>query len=246
MAKLAICTVAYNESEYIEKCIEKWKGKVDKHLVLVSTRPWNGEPQEYDGTAELAKKAGAEVIIRYWRTEAEQRNWGLAYLYDYDYVLIIDPDEFYIEEDQQKILKALENPTIEGKKTPVFVPKEMVTYWKTTDYIFDPADKHKPTIAIDPKKGTFLQHRCPQPFDGSVPFLEPVGRIDVTCHHFSWVHSDKKVEEKIQSYSHTDVIPTNWYEDVWLKWEPNSNIQIRPYGVEQSTAKYSPAPKEIL
>lgn len=247
--KIAVCTIAFNESEYIQACIRQFKPFGFHHLVLVSSKAWSGIPQEYDGTVELARKEGAEVIVRYWKTEEEQRNWGLAYLYDYDFVLVVDPDEFYTLEDRNKIVKILQDPYDHQNRTnsiiPTWSPREMVTYWKTSDYIFSPGDQHRPCIAIDPKQGQFLQHRCPQPVSGETPFLEPVGRMNITLHHLSWVHSDKKAKEKIASYSHTNEIDDFWYEQVWQAWTPGSPMLVRPYGQEKSIASFAPLPEEI-
>lgn len=240
MLKIAVLTVAYREEEYIERCIKQWQGLVSKHLVLVSTHPWNGVNLGFDKTSEIAREMGAEVIERYWETEGFQRDWGLAILRDYDYVIINDPDEFYTLEDRKKIISYLGT----GEYTDAYRVENMITYWKTPEYIFDPMDKHKPLVAVNPKTVHFYEHRQTQPFDKSYPFQQFIITIPVTCHHFSWIHSDEKVKEKIQSYSHTDNIPLNWYEDVWEKWTPDSNLIIRPYG-EKSVAKYSPAPKEI-
>jgi glycosyltransferase involved in cell wall biosynthesis len=239
--RIAVCTVAYMEEEYIKQCIQQWKGLVDKHLVLISTKPWNGVPLGFDKTEEIAKNEGAEVIKRYWETEAFQREWGLAYLMDYDYVLIVDPDEFYTLEDRKTILNSIGK----GDYKDVYKIQKMVTYWKTHEWIFDPMDKHKPVVAVNPKTIRFYEHRQTQPFDAENPFSQFIPTIPVICHHFSWVHSDNKVKEKIQSYSHSGNINIDWYEEVWLKWKPNSKLIIRPYG-EKSVAKYSPAPEEII
>lgn len=237
--KIAVLTVAYKEEEYIGKCIRQWKGF--KHLVLISTHPWNGVNLVSDKTTEIARENRAEVIERYWETEAMQRDWGLGILRDYDYVIINDPDEFYTLEDRKLIINSLGM----GEYTDAYRVEKMITYWKTPDYIFDPIDRHKPVVAVNPKTVRFYEHRQTQPHDNSYPFQQFMPTIKATLHHFSWIHSDEKVREKIQSYSHTDAIPIGWYENVWEKWTPNSNIIIRPYG-EKSVAKYSPAPQEII
>lgn len=247
--KIAVATICYNEAEYIGACIDNWKGLVDKHLVLVTNKPWNGSPVGDDGCDGIARKRGAEVIIGEWKTEAEQRNFGLARLYDYDYVLIIDADEFYTKEDQQKILSALNNPIdksySETKRIPAFTCTKMVTYWKNSDYIFDPPDKHKPYIAVDPKQVRCYEHRQFKYLNGVGLYLDYVKPIDVSCHHMSWAKSDDKVKEKLESFSHADIIKPGWYYEVWLKWKPNDTESIRPYGSEESKAIYKPAPEEI-
>lgn len=237
--KVAVCSIAYNEEEWIERCIKQFQPFGLRHLVLLSTKPWNGSPQEPDRTEQIAKDAGAEVIIGYWETEAQQRNFGLSYLYDYDFVLIVDPDEFYTQKDIQTWLDSLD------VSEPSYRVKNIKTYWKTPEYVFSPPDNHEPIVAVNPKKAVFYEHRQIRKFTDDVPeFNQPV--LPIQMHHMSWVKSDKKVKEKIQSYSHADDIPLNWYEDVWLKWEPGSKTLIRPYGAEKSIAVRDPAPPDII
>lgn len=244
MAKYAVATIAYNEAEIIGACIRNWKGLVDKHLVLVSSKPWNGKSYPDDGTADIARKLGAEVVVGDWTTEAFQRNEGLAILYDYDYVLIVDPDELYEKETQQNILKALNKPIDiswrSDKHLQAFRIEHIKTYWKTTDYTVDPEDHHKPIVAVDPKQLICHEHR--QFGADYVPIIKG------TCHHVSWVKSDEKVKEKIQSYSHADAIEKEWYQNVWKEWKPGSGLQVKPYFTEKdkAIATYSPAPQEIL
>jgi len=242
--KIAVATIAYREAQYIGTCIRNWKGLVDKHLVLVSSKPWNGVRFPDDGTADIARELGAEVIIGDWDTEAQQRNDGIAILYDYDYVLIVDPDELYTKETQKNLFNMLSHPIDiswrSDKKIQAFCIENIITYWKTHEYILVPQDRHKPTIAIDPKQLYCHEHRQ---FGGD---YIPV--VPGTCHHFSWVKTDEKIKEKIQSYSHANVVPSNWYKDVWLRWKPRDDMQVKPYstGKDRAWVKYSPAPDEIV
>lgn len=239
--KIAVQIIAYNEEQYIGACIKQWKDLVDKIVVLVSAKPWYGSPSEADRTLFIARDLGAEVVVRHWDTEAEQRNWGVARLYDYDYVIICDPDEFYTLEDRKKIIETLKK----GKEN-CYRAKEIITYWKTPEYIFNPPDKHKPLIALNPKEIGFYEHRQPMPKDRKVyEDWQPV--IPVKIHHFSWVRSDKKVKAKIENFSHYDQISLDWFENVWLKWDNDKTMEdIRPYGVEKSGAIKKSAPPEIL
>lgn len=242
--RIAVATIAYNESQYIGACIRNWKGLVDKHLVLVSSKPWNGIKFPDDGTTDIARKLGAEVVIGDWDTEAQQRNEGIAILYDYDYVLIVDADELYSKETQKNLFDMMSHPIDiswrSDKKIQAFRIEKIITYWKTHEYIFHPHDRHKPTIAIDPKQLYCHEHRQ---FGGDY-----IPMVLGACHHFSWAKTNEKIKEKIQSFSHARVIPDNWYKDVWLKWEPNSNMQVKPYYTEKdkAVAVYGPAPDEIM
>jgi glycosyltransferase involved in cell wall biosynthesis len=239
--KLAVASICYNESEYIGACIRNWEGLVDKHLVLISSKPWNGVKFPDDGTVDISRKLGAEVVIGEWETEAQQRNEGIAILYDYDYVLIVDPDELYTKETQKKLLDMLSNPIDRSwrtdKKVQAFCIENMITYWKTPEYVLEPRDSHKPIIAVDPKQLYCHEHR-----QFGADYI-PV--VPGECHHFSWVKSDEKVKEKIQSYSHSDAIKPDWYNEVWKKWTPGSNMNVRPYG-KPSVATRKKCPDEIL
>ena len=247
--KFAVCTVAYNEEDYIGACIDNWKGLVDKHLVLLSSKPWYGSRGESDKTYNIAKKRGADVVVGRWESEAAQRNWGLARLYDYDYVLIVDPDEFYTKADQEKIFKELLNPIRNSydpeRYAPAFQCNKMVTYWKTMDYVLS-RDTHRPIIAADPRQLYVNEYRNFWYLEGiNRDQLDFYGRLDIICYHMSWVRSDEKILEKINSYSHANIIKPGWYEDIWLKWEPGNQVNVRPYGNDDAIAQYSPAPQEI-
>jgi len=251
--RIAVCSVAMNESEYIGVCIDNWKDLVEKHLVLVSLKPWNGPRLGDDGTFGIAKRHGAEVIAGEWKSEAEQRSWGLARLYDYDYVLQVDPDELYTKQDQISIINRLnQNNGIDvgfdpSRKIAGFRCPKMITYWKTSDYILDPADNHKPVIAVDPKQLYCHEHRQFKYMSHEDDYLSYAPIVEgITCHHMSWAKPDDKVKAKIEAYSHAEWINNNWFYDVWMKWQPGSDMLCRPYGEEKSRSLLSPAPSEIV
>jgi hypothetical protein len=126
---------------------------------------------------------------------------------------------------------------------PVFLCQEMRTYWKTPDYRFEPKDSNKPVILVLAKDTCAHDNRQFR-FTNKEPFwAAPL--LEVICHHMSWAKSDAKIKEKIQSFSHASAISQDWYNNVWLKWEPGSQIKVRAYGNEPSIAIYDPAPQEI-
>jgi glycosyltransferase involved in cell wall biosynthesis len=233
--KIAVCTVAYNEAEWIKACVEQFKPLISRHLVLVSAVPWFGEPLRNDGTAEIAAAAGAEVYVQHWASESEQRNWGLARLYDYDYVLIIDADEFFSRSRLQSLITQLGDA-----RGPCYRAAEMHTYWKTTDYVCYPYEAwDAPVIAVDPKRTKFNWQRQIQPIEENRRIVAPT--LPVRLYHMSWVKSDEKVLEKISTFSHATHIRPGWYENVWKKWTPEMN-DIIPYGPDMMKAIYSPCP----
>jgi hypothetical protein len=168
-----------------------------------------------------ARSHCANVIVEYWPTEHEQRNFGLARLYLSDWVLIVDADELYAPEDIARLIGMCEAST-----DIVIRTARMKEYWKTTDYAFGMSDSYSPVIAVNPKKAQFELHRQIRRFERRERESTTEG-IDLTVHHMSWVKSDEKVSEKIRSFSHADVMHAGWYENVWLKWTPAMKI-IQP------------------
>ena len=233
---LAVCTIAYNERDWIQRCIRQFKPFVARHMVLVSSRPWfgNGVGKD-DGTADVARKEGAEVHVQHWRTEAEQRNWGLAQLREFDYVLIVDADELYSRTGIEAMIASMRR-----LREPYFRIREMRTYWKTTNYICAPIEGWEaPVIAVDPQRVTFYKQRQVKQIT-SAP-LSAAATLPATLHHMSWVKSDEKIREKIGSFSHAEHIRPGWYEKVWLPWTPEMR-DIAPYSFEEMHAVYSPCP----
>jgi len=226
--KIAIMTLAFNEADILPQCVKQFEGYGLDHYVFISSRPWNGNLIN-DKTKEVAESLDVTVFYRYWKNETDQRNWAVARLYDYDYILVVDADEMYTREGIELILHSLEE-----RSEPLFRCFAVFTYWKTLEWILEPKDKHKPVIAIDPKKAEFYEYRIPRLLH-DVSYAQYQPTINVDMHHLSWVKSDDKVKEKIASYSHCNNIRENWFEEVWLKWTPEMK-NIRPYGVETSCA----------
>jgi glycosyltransferase involved in cell wall biosynthesis len=233
--KVSVCTVAYNEAEWIDACVRQFQPYIDRHVVLVSSLPWHGRRLRDDGTANLARRAGAEVHVQHWPSESEQRNWGLARLFDSDYVLVIDADEFFERSGLELLLAEL------GRSAgPCYRAAGMRTYWKTKDYVCYPYEGwDSPVIAVDPKRVKFSMQRQLQPIDEDRRLIAP--ELPVLLHHMSWVKSDEKVREKIETFSHAGHIREGWFENVWKKWTPDLD-DIAPYGNDRIRAIFEPCP----
>lgn len=245
---IAVLSIAHNEEDIIGQHIKMWTPYVDEYLLLLSNKPWNGSTNKADSTEEIARYWGATIQKGEWKTEHEQRNAGLHTLHDYDFVIVSDPDEFYIKKDLEKIVNRVKDKHDYENNTDgnilAFKAKKVQTYWKTTDYIFEPADSHQPIIAVNPKYTRFFDKRAASIINDVAP-IDFVPEIDVLCHHLSWAKTNEKALEKIQTYAHAGDIPNDWYEEVWKKWTPGCTMRIRPYGIEKSVAVFNPAPEEI-
>jgi len=236
--KIAVITISYREAPLLKAVLKNWQGKVYKHLVLESKKPWHGQELPEDGSKQLVESfPNTEYISMHWASEAIQRNWGLAYLYDYDYVLMVDADELYTTEDQIKILDRL------GKKMP-FEDNQwcyriplIKTYFKTTEYALSPPDRHEPVIAVDPKKVLFTETR-------QVTTTHQIPINGTTMHHLTYLRGDLRLYHKLRQFEHCDMVKTQWFEEKWLKWTPEME-DVRCYGHEQSKAVLDPMPQEL-
>lgn len=203
--RYGLSTVAYWEPRFITPFIQHIPDWVEDVTVLSSTRPWMGKHKEGDPTASLARAAGARVIENYWATEAEQRNTGCDLHMDKDWVIIMDPDEFLDDEGWEKLKEHLENTDSDA-----VVVEGQNTYWKN-GYVADPARDYQMLIAVRPHV-KFVDKRIVGIGYGTAP---------VWMHHFSWARTDEEIWSKISHYAHAeDFNIKDWYENVWLKWEP--------------------------
>lgn len=197
--------VAYREARLLPKHLSHLPNWIDKNLVLVSEKPWFGKELPDDGTARLAEEAGADVIIHPWENEESQRNAGLDYLKDYDWVIVLDPDEFLSNADWHRL---------EGQLTfadaKAYAVMQQFTYWKN-GYVANPPRDYKMLIAVKPSVN-FIEKRVIDGYYKEAPVL---------LHHFSWAKTDKEVWDKITHYAHAKDFDTKkWFNEVWKKWKP--------------------------
>ncbi len=204
--RVATLTCAYNEQRFIGPFLSHIPNWVETRLVLVSNQPWFGEKELADDTTQIAEQHGAQVVTDDWPTEAEQRNYGLDLLGDYDWVLVLDPDEFFDQENWEQLRILLERET----EADAYVVHHQLTYWKS-GYLADPPRDYLQLIAVRPY-ASFVENRVI-----NLPFQV----APVYVHHFSWARTDNEVWRKISHYSHaSDFDAQRWFTDVWQPWRP--------------------------
>lgn len=210
---LAALCVAYREERFIPKYIQALTDRVDKIVVLNSTKPWFGEELEKDKTAAIARFLNADVIEYYWENEHEQRNAGLDYLSEYDWVLVLDPDEYFDDANWNKLINFLEKC-----EAPAAIVEGQYTYWKD-GWVADPPRDYLQLIAVRPKEVRFIDKRV---------INSGFAKAPVWLHHFSWARTDEEVWRKISHYAHAkDFDIQKWYNEVWLKWKPG-DMDVHP------------------
>lgn len=201
--RCACVTVAYCEERFISKFIQSMQNRVEEIVVLHSLKPWKGDDVEKDNTAAIAHSLGATVIVDTWETEEAQRNAGQEYCGDYDWIIVLDPDEYLLEADWQQLVSFLEVAPLDA-----YVAGNQNTLWKR-GYIIDPPEDYTQIIAVRPNV-RFADKRVVDSMWGYAP---------VDLWHFSWARSDAECWRKITSYAHADEFdPLRWFSEVWMDW----------------------------
>jgi len=239
MEAIACICVHHEPESMLKACLSQFPEWVGKIVVMVSEEPWHGIRDEHamETMRFLTQHPDPrlEVWRMNWRTESEQRNWGMGRAADADWALIFDVDEFLTVEDWAKLRSLLKET---ARKVPCVVASDMLTYWKDMDHVWEPKDAHKPIIAANPARAAFFDKRCISE--------QSMFEAKVTLHHLSWVKTDEEVRRKISHWSHAnDFDRDEWYDRAWKGWKPEM-AGLRPYGSEASTkAVISPIPDSI-
>lgn len=209
--RLACVTIAYREARLIVPFIQHMQDRVEEIVVLNSKSPWFGEVEASDHTAEIARSLGATVFEEDWLTEQDQRNAGQEYCTDYDWVIVLDPDEFVLDEDWDRLYNFLETAPLDA-----YVCQNQNTYWKQ-GFIIDPPEDYKQIIAVRPTV-RFVDKRVVGSLWGYAP---------TDLHHMSWRRSDQEVWRKINSYAHALEFDTlKWFSEVWS--DPDRLFDLHP------------------
>lgn len=207
--RVGLVTIAYNEERFIHPFLEHIPDWVDEKFVLVSTKPWQGEEEPRDNTAEIAMSMGATVIENYWPTEADQRNTGQYLCADYDWVIILDPDEFLDDIGWATLRQSCETKTGEA-----YIVRHQRVFYKNKEVY--PHTDYQQVILVKPHVT----------FGFARNVISGYQELPVELYHFSWARTDEEVWRKISHYSHADEMDIKkWYKEVWLA---NKTTNLHP------------------
>lgn len=206
-------TIAYNEDKLVKGNILSYRPFVDRHVYMVSDKPFYGEHSGMDYTVEVAESLGADVTVGNWKDEAAKRNAGLAQLQDMDWILVSDVDIWFEKEHLVKLIDRLRNTKAQG-----LIIKQK-SYWFDVDHVLV-GDNFKPVIAVRP----------------GVKFIH-IGNIDVPVevvddiwiHHLAWC-KPKDIYKKVTTYSHANEFDgASWYKENFINWDGGN--AVLPTGV---------------
>ena len=169
--RVAVVAIALNEERFIGPWLQHIPDWVNTKCVLISEKPWFGDENVFrDDTYEVAETNGAMVVKRPWASEEEQRNFGQDLFGDYDWVIVLDPDEFLDDANWTKLKELIDS----NPPNTAFVVDHQLTYWKD-GWVADPPKDYQQLILVKPGV-RFVDKRVVGSSYATVP---------VFIHHFS-------------------------------------------------------------
>jgi len=225
--KLGAVTLAYNDEGTIAGTIKCLAPFVDKHIVLISEKPYFGKEAPPDRTEEICLDLGCEVIKGTWALDHMQRTLGNQMCSDCDWVFTFDSDEMMEARQIERLIRFTEKcPAPAIGVTPEI-------YWHDIDHVLTPRPEYQPIIMMKPfVKVVYIRNI-------NTPYVHST----VDMHHLSWAYP-KDIYKKVTNYAHaTDFNGHDWFHAHYANWDKTSKIAILPtgsYGVE-----YKPLPQEL-
>src|SRR5438067_5537728 len=92
--KLAVCTVLHDDAAFLGAALSA-VASAGPLVCFVSRVPWHDQPGDWESAAEIARQAGAEVVLGDWPTELMHRRAAQAGMLErgFTHALIPDGDE---------------------------------------------------------------------------------------------------------------------------------------------------------
>jgi hypothetical protein len=233
--KIAAVTLAFNDEGTIAGTIKCLQPFVDRHVVLISDKPYFGEKIPADRTEEIANDLGCDVVRGNWPLDHYQRTLGNKLCAGYDWVLTFDSDEMMESKELERFLVFLSTCKADA------VTVKPIIYWRTTDYVLEPRPDYEPPIAMRPKvEFTHIRN-----IDHEYMMLGD--KFDL--HHLSWC-APKDIKKKITHYAHADLFDGDaWYKCHYDNWQEGTPVHLPVFIGDQVIkvyqAKKQPLPKEL-
>lgn len=226
--RLGAVTLAYQDEGIIRGTLRCLKPFVERHIVLISEKPYFCELTPPDRTEEICLEEGAEVVKGSWPLDHFQRTLGNKLLNDVDWILTFDSDEMMTDADLVKFIYFLHK--LQGVDAVCVKPE---VYWKTVEYRLRPKPGYTPIIATRPN----VSFNYIRNVDSK--FVEWTGG---EMHHLSWC-DPKDIHKKVLCYAHApDFDWEKWYQEKYMTWQEGTKA-IFPDG-EFEVIK-SPLPEEL-
>ncbi len=115
-----VMVITHNEALNLPHCLRSMQGWTNKMFVIDSGSD--------DGTQDIARQLGAEVIHHDWEGYAGQKNWGLDnLLFESPWTLLIDADEVITNDLRSRLMEIASKPIDEVEENGFFINR--LTYF---------------------------------------------------------------------------------------------------------------------
>jgi hypothetical protein len=251
--KIATHQCIFNQNKWLLKNIENAYPFVDKIYLSYSKLPWNYNNNARDiyvNDTDLKIIENSkffdkiEIINGDWLDETSQRNSCVEKAMNdgFDYLIIQDTDEFYLDSDYSKMIEFIQN----NQEHDVY-KCAWLSFWKTTEWVVVNEQMEQiigyPQIAINLKRNIIFRDRRNPNSDNGI--IIP----DITCYHLSFVLDDNECLTKLKTWGHSHEFDVDlWYEKNWVNWTPDiMNFHpINPPAWHKVVKHNNKLPKELI
>ncbi len=234
--RLGAVTMAYRDAETIRGTLACLAPFVEKHIVFINDKPYNGEYEPPDNTEAICGEfPNVEVVKGNWE-EHTLRNIGIVLCQDCDWMIGFDADEMMTAEDIVKLKEHLSQTKADAIG---FISK---VYWRTPQYRFEPDPDHVKVCVI--RTSGSVRYTTKQCVNGPYETLNYRDAPFITHHHLSWC-APKDILRKVMHYNHADEMDgKTWYETRYKNWIPSDPV-YQPFGTKW-IGVLDPLPEELL
>ncbi len=196
---ISLCMIVKNEAHRIQECLDAIKGLVDE-MVVVDTG-------STDQTIALAKQSGAKVFRFKWENDtASARNFGLRKA-KYEWILVMDADEFIAESDFDKIRDNIQDKTFDGFvfKQRSYTDNSDTENWRPNDFSYPKSNPYAGFFDLSVIR-LFRNRPDIKYTDHAHELIEksmkdrPKKNIDIPIHHFGIADGRISSKEKDAHY----------------------------------------------
>ena len=227
--------------QFILRAIDNLAPWVERFFVAYSPKPWSynagaranfGNPSNPAILEQSPHRSRIELICGEWGTEEAQRNECVerARAQGFDFLIIQDPDEFYLPVEFEKNLAGIEaQPDWPYYRNPWHL------FWKTTGWVLlqSFANTYKRGRLVSSARNTLLNYnacfalnlRTDIRFsDRRLPSrVDDYLMLPGICHHLSFVMNDDQMWRKVNTWGHSHEFDRKlWYDVKWLGWTPDT------------------------
>ncbi|HEX7009370.1 MAG TPA: WcaF family extracellular polysaccharide biosynthesis acetyltransferase [Phycisphaeraceae bacterium] len=115
-----VMIITYNEALNLPHCLQAL-GSAPRRVFVIDSG-------STDGTQDIARAYGAQVVHHDWEGYARQKNWGLEHLpFESDWVLILDADEMITPRLREQLLDIASKPLDQVPENGFFINR--LTYF---------------------------------------------------------------------------------------------------------------------